>query len=48
MAQATVHLQSFHKNDNKAIKQALIMSVLDRCTASDYAVIVGIIDRVVK
>ena len=48
VAQATVHLQSFHKNDNKAIKQALIMSVLDRCTASDYAVIVGIIDRVVK
>ena len=44
---ATFSLNST-KSVNKAIKEALTMSILDRCTASDYAVVKGIIDRVVK
>lgn len=48
VARATVHFRSIYENDNKAIKAALTMSILDRCTASDHATIVGVIDRVVK
>jgi cobaltochelatase CobS len=48
VARAVVHFQTIYGDYNKAIKQALTMSILDRCTASDYATIVGVIDRVVK
>jgi hypothetical protein len=48
VARAVVHFQTIYGDYNKAIKQALTMSILDRCTTSDYATIVGVIDRVVK
>lgn len=48
VARATVHFQTIYGDYNKAIKAALTMSILDRCTASDHATIVGVIDRVVK
>jgi cobaltochelatase CobS subunit len=49
LARATVHMQTFFNgNINKAMKEAINMCILDRCTTSDYAVVKGIIDRVVK
>lgn len=48
IANATTHFYNFYKDYNKAIKEALQMTILDRATTSDYAVIRGVIDRVVK
>lgn len=48
LAKAVSHLSNFNADKTKVMKEAITMTILDRCTSNDYAVLKGVVDRVIK
>jgi cobaltochelatase CobS len=48
LAKAVSHLSVFNAGKTKVMKEAITMTILDRCTSNDYAVLKGVVDRVIK
>ena len=48
LARSTAMLTSMYGNQQKALKEAMQMVILNRCTNSDHVVLKGVVDRVLK
>ena len=48
LARATFTMTSMYGDQKKALKEAMKMVILDRCTQADYSTLNGVVDRVLK